>query len=43
MMDGNGSARARRWESGMEYSRRKDARWKKENKWGTVIGRSERQ
>ena len=39
----SGSARARRWESRMECSRRRDARWKKENNWGRVIGMSERQ
>jgi len=42
-MDGSGSVRVRRWESGMEGSRRRGAIWRKENKWGTVIGRLERQ
>jgi len=42
-MDGSGSARAREWKSGMECSRQRGARWRKENKWNTVIGRSGRQ
>jgi len=35
-MDRRGSARARRWESGMECSWQRGARWKKGNKRDTI-------